>query len=125
MYLRWPCTTAKRHVSNIQNNQAAVVALLTLYPYAGPSIRGLVRGVNAPRDSSRVDEARVPSCRFIDELNEAFRWIRSSKEVKVAIEVRHVVVLQDIASYAYFKKGRSRSECGETHRQDVERGEDK
>jgi hypothetical protein len=44
-----------------------------------------------------------------------FSRIRRSKEVEVAVEIRHEIVFQNIASYAQFKKGRSRNEGGETH----------
>lgn len=42
-----------------------------------------------------------------------------SEEVKIAIEIGHIIVFQNIASYAQFKKGRSRSEGGKTHRRDA------
>lgn len=41
------------------------------------------------------------------------------EEVEMTIEVSHVVILKDIASYAEVEKGRGRSERREMHRQDV------
>jgi hypothetical protein len=49
--------------------------------------------------------------------------VSSSEEVEVAVKVGHVVVFQNIASYAQFKKGRSRNEGGEAHLDRQEREE--
>lgn len=46
-------------------------------------------------------------------------WICCCEEVKSAVKVRHVVILQSIASYAQVKKGRSQKECERTHRRDT------
>jgi hypothetical protein len=73
----------------------------------------------------------LPRCLLIDILYESFSTlapaklrstqvltfsrILRSKEVEVPIEISHVIVFQNIASYAQFKEGRSRNEGGETH----------
>lgn len=96
---RWPCSTAIRHVSHIDDDKCLVVGLLTLKTDTGSSSSVFSLGIHTPRRFALVEQAQALSLCLVNIFDETMCRIRAGEKVKFGVEVlRHVVILESVRS---------------------------
>ena len=115
----WPCATTNRHVSQVDDDKAMIVALLAFKSDTVPaSTRRDICVINADVHDAVVgiDETVVLCRRLIDVVDISLGWIVGSIEVEHREEIRHIVIVhQGIASYTQVYQSSRDKECREAH----------